>query len=51
MTDISAADTAMAEAHGPARRWYIVHVYSGFEKKVAQSIREQAKQQGLDHLI
>ena len=51
MTDISAVDTQAAEAHGPARRWYIVHVYSGFEKKVAQSIREQAKQQGLDDLI
>jgi transcriptional antiterminator NusG len=30
-------------------RWYIIHVYSGFEKKVMQSIREQAQQQGLMH--
>jgi transcriptional antiterminator NusG len=28
-------------------RWYVVHVYSGFENKVAQSIREKAEKQGL----
>ncbi len=28
-------------------RWYVIHVYSGFENKVAQSIREQAEQKGL----
>ncbi len=28
-------------------RWYIIHVYSGFEKKVRDSIREQAEQKGL----
>src|SRR6266700_7074550 len=28
-------------------RWYVIHVYSGFEKKVASSIREQAEQKGL----
>jgi transcription termination/antitermination protein NusG len=32
-------------------RWYVVHVYSGFEKKVAQSIIEQAKQSGMDNEI
>ena len=28
-------------------RWYIIHVYSGFEKKVMTSVREQAAQKGL----
>src|SRR5215472_6009866 len=32
----------------PNHKWYIVHAYSNFEKKVAESIREQAKAQGLE---
>ena len=32
-------------------RWYAVHAYSNFEKKVAESIREQAKQRGLSPLF
>lgn len=28
-------------------KWYVVHVYSGFEKKIAQQIKEQAAQKGL----
>ena len=31
-----------------AMRWYVIHVYSGFEKKVAESIREQARQKGME---
>lgn len=34
-----------------AKRWYIVHAYSNLEPKVAESIRERARMQGLDQLI
>jgi transcriptional antiterminator NusG len=34
-----------------ALRWYIVHAYSNFEKKVAESIREGAQAAGLDALF
>lgn len=32
-------------------RWYVLHVYSGFEKKVATSIKEQAEQKGMTELF
>ena len=32
-------------------KWYIVHAYSNFEKKVAESIHLAAKEKGLEHLI
>ena len=30
-----------------AQRWYVLHVYSGFEKKIATQIKEQAELKGL----
>jgi transcription termination/antitermination protein NusG len=34
-----------------AKRWYIVHAYTNFERKVADAIRERAKAAGLDSLF
>jgi transcriptional antiterminator NusG len=36
---------------GMAAQWYVIHVYSGFEKKVAGSIKEQAQQKGMAEQI
>lgn len=33
------------------QRWYVVHVYSGFEKKVASAIKEQAEQKGMAEMF
>ncbi len=42
------AQAAEGRPSNPNHKWYIVHAYSNFEKKVADSIREQAKTQGLE---
>jgi transcription termination/antitermination protein NusG len=34
-----------------AKRWYIVHTYSNFEKKVAEEIKKQATQKRLDDIF
>ena len=34
-----------------SKQWYIVHTYSGFEKKVSESLRQRAKAYGLDDHI
>ena len=34
-----------------AHRWYVVHVYSGFENKVVQSIKEQIETKGMEDMF
>ena len=34
-----------------AMRWYVLHVYSGFENKVAENIRDKAKKKGLEDKV
>jgi transcriptional antiterminator NusG len=42
------AETATPPAGNPHHKWYIVHAYSNFEKRVKETILEQAKAQGLE---
>ena len=37
------AAAALEEPSGPIKNWYIIHAYSGFENKVAESLRSRAQ--------
>jgi transcriptional antiterminator NusG len=45
------AQSHHADAALPPARWYIVHAYSNFEKKVAEEIKKLAVQHGLQDLF
>ncbi|QQR69305.1 MAG: transcription termination/antitermination protein NusG [Alphaproteobacteria bacterium] len=49
MSETPAAKAASPRASGP--RWYVIHAYSGFEKKVAAEIRKQAETKALNDMI
>lgn len=34
-----------------AMRWYVLHVYSGFENKVAETIKDKARKKGLEDKV
>ena len=55
-SDASAADpdahaAAPDEPTGPLKHWYIIHAYSGFENKVAESLQTRARAFGFDHRL
>lgn len=52
MTTTTTASTPAASSPVTGNpRWYVLHVYSGFEHKVAKDIREKAAKQGLEAAI
>jgi len=53
-TAVAVAETGNAEAvkeDAPPKHWYIIHTYSGFEQKVADSLRSRSEAFGFDHQI
>jgi transcriptional antiterminator NusG len=48
--DAAAAETAVA-VEAPPKNWYIIHAYSGFENKVAESLKSRAEAFGFAHQI
>lgn len=46
-----AGTSPVPESAEPEKHWYIIHTYSGFEHKVAESLRNRAQAFGLAHKI
>jgi transcriptional antiterminator NusG len=46
----AAAPPTVAEPDS-GRKWFIIHTYSGFEQKVAESLRSRAEAFGFDHKV
>ena len=49
LPDHAPPDSAPDE--GPAKHWYIIHAYSGFEQKVAESLKTRAQAFGFAHRL
>ena len=47
----AAADTAVPPPSNPNMRWYIIHTYSGFERKVRESLESRKAAYGLENKI
>src|ERR1700759_2683038 len=52
LADGAEAPPALAEIPvDDGKHWYIIHTYSGFEQKVADSLRSRSEAFGFDHQI
>ncbi len=50
--EVAPEEAAPEEPSAPANmHWYIIHTYSGFENKVAESLRTRAEAFGFDHRL
>ena len=47
MSEISEVVPESSSSPGDDKKWYIVHTYSGFEKKVAESLQQRVQAYGL----
>ena len=47
----AASETSEAETAALPKNWYIIHTYSGFENKVAESLRTRSDAFGFSHRI
>ena len=43
------ANRSLGSVEKVAKRWYVVHAYSGFELHVKRSLEERIKLLGLEH--
>src|SRR5215475_497314 len=50
-SEAASAQHAAQAAGEPVKNWYIIHTYSGFENKVAESLRTRAEAFGFDKQI
>ena len=47
MTDTDNTSAVLAPSSNPDLRWYVVHAYSGFEKRVATALKERVQRFGM----
>lgn len=47
MSEVAVEEVKNETPENPNWRWYVIHVFSGFENRVSQTIREKAAKQGI----